>query len=367
MWKRKQKVTDAPVELNRMLVRLNIKRVSLAAVLALAFEVFNLFDKATYRYWYLSAGTFAVALISLIYIVLGYIAERRNIDLRVLRIAYRLYWVLLTLCLTPFFIFDVEIGTVTNVLLFFGLLVTAPVFSMRENKVMFSFFVLYVVVAVMLAGADFLFGVRVAFIGIGCSLLSYELHNGYIDTIRSLRAESALDGLTKLYTKYEGMERMRALLTFCRRMGRTVAVLYIDIDYFKSYNDTFGHQEGDQTLLQVADCLRRCFARETDVLCRLGGEEFAVMIPIAQRGMALMMAKKLLHMVSDMGIQSGMAARLAIVTISIGVAVFEPGGRVDMPIEAIIEEADRQLYIAKSGGRNCIAMGDRIVYRNEEN
>lgn len=366
MWKREQKVIDAPVELNKMLVRLNIKRVSLAAVLALVFEVFNLFDKATYQYWHLSAGTFAVASISLVYIVLGYIAERRNIDLQFLRIAYRVYWVLLTLCLTPFFIFDVQIGSITNVLLFFGLLVMTPVFSMRENKMMFSFFVLYVVVVVMLAGADFLLGVRVAFLGIGCSLLSYELHSGYIDTICSLRAESVLDGLTKLYTKYEGMERMRALLTFCKRMGRIVAVLYIDIDHFKSYNDTFGHQEGDQTLFAVADCLRRCFTRETDVLCRLGGEEFAVMLPIAQRGIALMMAKKLLHMVPDMGIQSGMAARLAIVTVSIGVAVFEPDGHAEMPIEAIIEEADRQLYIAKSGGRNCIAMGDSIVYRNEE-
>lgn len=366
MWKRKQKGTETSVELNKMLVRLNIKRVSLAAALAVVFEVFNLFDKSTYQYWYLSAGTFAVVSVSLIYVALGFIAERREMGLLFLRIAYRGYWILLTLCMTPFFISDVRLGTITNVLLFFALLVMAPVFSMRENKILFSFFVLYVVGVVMLAGAGFLLGVRVAFLGIGCSLLSYELHSGYIDAIRSLRADSALDGLTKLYTKFEGMERMRSLLMFCRRMGRTLAVLYVDIDYFKSYNDTFGHQEGDQALLQVANCMRRCFTRETDVLCRLGGEEFAVMIPIAQRGMALMMAKKFLHMVADMGIQSGMAAQLAIVTVSIGVTVFDPDVHSEIPIETLVEEADRQLYIAKSGGRNCIAMEDRIVYRNEE-
>ncbi len=351
--------------MNNMLVRLNIKRVSLAAALTLAFEVFNLFDGATYQYWYLSTGTLAVASVSAVYVILGYIAERRTMDLRFLHFAYRGYWLLLTLCLTPFFIFDVQRGSISNVLLLFALLVMAPVFSMRESKLIFSFIVLYVVLTVMLAGANFLFGVRVAFIGIGSMLLSYELHNGYIDTICSLRAESALDGLTKLYTRHEGIEHMRALLTFCRRMGRIVAVLYIDIDYFKSYNDSFGHPQGDRTLLQIADCIRRCFTRETDVLCRMGGEEFAVMIPIAQRGMALMMAKKLLQMVSSLGIQSGMAARLDIVTISIGVVVFDPDMHMETQMEELIEEADRQLYIAKSGGRNCIAMEDRIMFRDE--
>ncbi len=354
------------LELNKALVKLNIKRVTLAAFLVSLFEVFNFFDKSAVQYPFVRIGTIAVISVSLIYIVLGYFEERcADVNVVYLRTAYRAYWILLTLCMTPFFILDVRMGTLINVVLFFGLLVFAPVFSMKENKAMFSFFVLYVVVVVMLAKADFLSGLRTAFIGIGASLLSFKLHSGYMDMICSLHVEGAMDGLTKLCNKQEGLARMHALMTFSRRMQRTIALFYIDIDYFKSYNDTFGHVAGDQALAQVADCMRRCFSRETDILCRFGGEEFSAMICTDMRTSAIQMAKKLIRMVSDLGIQSGLAAKESVVTVSIGLVVLEPETGKSVPPEELIEEADRQLYIAKTGGRNCIAMNDGIVYRND--
>ena len=366
MTKKLQNTNIDILELNEALVRLNIKRVTLAAFLVSLFEVFNFFDSSTIQYPFVRTGTIAVISVSLMYIVLGYFEERRtDVNFLHLQIAYRAYWILLTLCMTPFFILDVKMGTLINVVLFFGLLVFAPVFSMKENKAMFSFFVLYVVVVVMLAKADFLSGLRTAFIGIGASLLSFKLHSGYMEMICSLHVEGATDGLTKLYNKQEGLARMRALMTFARRMQRTIALYYIDIDHFKSYNDTFGHVAGDQALVRVADCMRRCFSRETDILCRFGGEEFSVMICTDMRASATQMAKKLIHMVSELGIQSGLAAKESVVTISMGAVVLEPETGKSVPPEELIEEADRQLYIAKTGGRNCIAMNDAIVYRND--
>jgi len=362
---KKQRDIDA-LELNRALVRLNIKRVSLAALLVSLFEVFNFFDSSTFQYPFVRIGTIAVISVSLVYIALGFFEGRRtDTHIKFLRIAYRAYWILLTLCMTPFFVLDVKMDTLINVVLFFALLVFAPVFSMKENKAMFSFFVLYVVVVVMLAKADFLSGLRTAFIGIGASLLSFKLHSGYMEMICSLHVEGAMDGLTKLYNKQEGLARMRSLMTFSRRMGLTIALFYIDIDYFKSYNDTFGHAAGDQALAQVADCIRRCFTRETDILCRLGGEEFSVMICIDLRTSVMQMAKKYMRMVSALGIQSGLSAKESVVTVSIGIAVLETETGKSVPPEELIEEADRQLYIAKTGGRNCIAMNDGIVYRND--
>ena len=139
----------------------------------------------------------------------------------------------------------------------------------------------------LIAGADFWYILR-AVVGISGAgvLLSYSLHSGYLDVIQSLRVESDQDDLTKLYNRKAGLVRMGSLLALCKRMSRTAAAYYIDIDYFKSYNDTYGHLAGDHALIDVSSCIRRCFARETDVLCRMGGEEFAVLIPVVKKDAA---------------------------------------------------------------------------------
>ena len=96
----------------------------------------------------------------------------------------------------------------------------------------------------------------------------------------------------------------------------------------------------------------------------MGGEEFAAFIPVANVNAAVMMAKRLIRMVSDLGMKAGKGANANVVTVSIGVAVMEGKTMRRVTLQALIDEADKQLYIAKTSGRNCIAHGGKVVYRN---
>lgn len=353
-------------KLNDTIVRLNVKRVELVAALAVLIQLANLADGTVFSDHARFVGALALAGCSLLYLIAVFFVQKKHMAFGP-RMAWlcRGYMVILAVCMLPFLFADVRTGTLTNVALFAGVLLYAPAFSVRENPPLFLAGALYMPIAAWAMGAGIGYILRAAGICAAGVLLSYSLHSGYLDVIQSLRMESDLDDLTKLYNRKAGLLRMESLLALCKRMNRMVAAYYIDIDFFKSYNDTYGHLAGDHALMDAAACIRRCFARETDVLCRMGGDEFAVLIPVTKEGAALLMAQRLIRMVSDMNIQAGADAGYFVVTASIGVALFTDSSSLQTPVQALIDEADRQLYIAKSEGRNCIAMGDAVVYRNE--
>ncbi len=352
------------MEVNEALVHFNARRMALVAGLALAFQVANGVAGRLFFRPPLLTGAAVLFLVSAAYLGV-YFRVKHAVKTRphALSRLCRMYSLTLALCMLPFFLADAGRGTPINSILFYAVFMIVPLFSFQENKALFFIVTLYPAVVAALCMQGWRYALEVAGLGAAGALLSGSLHSGYLDIISELRMESDMDGLTKLFNRKAGLLRMGALIALCKRMGRPVAAFYIDIDCFKSYNDTFGHLAGDRAILEVTACMRRCFARETDVLCRLGGEEFAVLIPVAKTSAALMMAKRLIHMVSDMGIRAGKGANANVVTVSIGVAVMEEGNA-RMALQSLIDEADKQLYLAKKSGRNCIACGGKIVYKN---
>ena len=145
-------------------------------------------------------------------------------------------------------------------------------------------------------------------------------------------------------------------MTRANRQGRQVAVMMIDIDHFKQFNDTFGHAAGDVVLREVAECMR-VGVRGEDIVCRFGGEEFVVIMPeIATRG-ALDRAELLRRMVGDLSLRfHGQPLRQ--ITISIGVAMFPDNS--DNPDE-LLRSADHAMYAAKHKGRNRVVAADRSL------
>jgi diguanylate cyclase (GGDEF)-like protein len=139
----------------------------------------------------------------------------------------------------------------------------------------------------------------------------------------------------------------------CARTGQPLAVLLIDVDYFKSYNDHFGHLAGDECLRRVAGALARGSRRAGDFVARFGGEEFVVVLPDTNDVGAGAKAEALRRAVEAMKIPQAPAAALPVVTISVGVA----GGWPDVggTPSSIVAEADRALYTAKHKGRNRVA------------
>jgi diguanylate cyclase (GGDEF)-like protein len=143
-----------------------------------------------------------------------------------------------------------------------------------------------------------------------------------------------------------------------------LAVLLIDIDHFKAYNDLYGHQAGDQTLRRVAQAVQRFVRGPLDILARYGGEEFAVILYDVESNRACDIADLIRGAVGEMAIKHGGAPIAGLVTISIGVAAIEPTP--DRTPRGALQLADQALYEAKVGGRNRVEMMDHTAHSQME-
>ncbi len=137
-----------------------------------------------------------------------------------------------------------------------------------------------------------------------------------------------------------------------QRSGQPLSVLMCDIDYFKRYNDTYGHAQGDECLRLVAAAMKASIARAGDLVARLGGEEFAVLLPATDKAAAYLLAERLRQAVCDLAIPHDESSVAPIVTLSIGLATFEAG--ISSTFHELLELADRSLYQAKGDGRNRV-------------
>ncbi|WP_338765665.1 diguanylate cyclase [Massilia sp. METH4] len=168
-----------------------------------------------------------------------------------------------------------------------------------------------------------------------------------------LRMQTFSDGLTGIANRRAFDAAIDREMRRAKRNGTTLSLLMIDIDYFKPYNDHYGHQQGDQCLIQVSSALQALLQRSVDMLARYGGEEFAVILPDNDARQALHMAETLHARVLELAIAHEYAAGpLKQVTVSIGVATLLPG-QTALPA-ALIGAADGALYAAKRQGRNRI-------------
>jgi diguanylate cyclase len=168
--------------------------------------------------------------------------------------------------------------------------------------------------------------------------------------LAEVRRESMLDPLTKIFNrKYfdEGVERMVGTAV---ASGTPLALLLVDIDHFKRFNDTYGHQTGDQVLRLVAMTLRSQMKGQ-DVVARYGGEEFAAILPATDLDRAVTVADSIRRAIQGKELlKRSTNERLGRITASFGVALYRPGES----IATLIERADRCLYAAKHAGRNRV-------------
>ncbi|MFN3261982.1 MAG: diguanylate cyclase [Pikeienuella sp.] len=163
-----------------------------------------------------------------------------------------------------------------------------------------------------------------------------------------LREQSTKDPLTGLYNRRYFLDYARRELARCAAQGREAALLSFDVDHFKRFNDTYGHEAGDTVLKALAELLQKTF-RQADVPCRFGGEEFVVVMPGCGEERAIERAEQLRAAVEALQLRhSGETLR---VTISIGVATT---GEEASAIQDLLANADEALYAAKDAGRNRV-------------
>ncbi|AWB35127.1 GGDEF domain-containing protein [Orrella marina] len=188
-------------------------------------------------------------------------------------------------------------------------------------------------------------------------LRTEELAQANADLIqanRQLEAFSRTDGLLQIANRAYFDEQLELACAQSSRRGETIGLLMIDVDYFKRYNDTYGHQAGDDCLRAVANAIRQTLSRKTDLLARYGGEELAVILPDTdQRGVALM-AERVVQAVAALDLPHEKSDAASHVTVSVGgvSAIAAESGAT----EDLIAKADAALYDAKNGGRNRFVM-----------
>jgi diguanylate cyclase (GGDEF)-like protein/PAS domain S-box-containing protein len=176
---------------------------------------------------------------------------------------------------------------------------------------------------------------------------------------RRLEALAGQDGLTGLANRRTFDD---ALAREHRRAGRDrtrLAMIMIDVDRFKAFNDRYGHPAGDDALRRVSRAIESTLRRPGDVAARYGGEEFAVLLPGADESAGAIIADRIRRAVLDLAIEHD-ESPAGVVTISAGVASVAPGA-FDSSLAALVADADRALYRAKANGRNAIVYASALA------
>jgi diguanylate cyclase (GGDEF)-like protein len=158
------------------------------------------------------------------------------------------------------------------------------------------------------------------------------------------------DDLTGLFNRRHFFEVAEEIFAHAQKSNSPLASLIVDLDHFKQFNDCYGHGVGDQVLREVARLMSTAM-RESDIIGRYGGEEFSILLPDTIVKAAIYVAERLLSFVSDVPIET--EAGTLTVQLSVGVA----GTSKETPtLQSLILRADQAMYLAKSAGRNCVAV-----------
>jgi diguanylate cyclase (GGDEF)-like protein len=171
------------------------------------------------------------------------------------------------------------------------------------------------------------------------------------EALNRLEEISLKDGLTNVANRRCFDETLEREWNRATRTQHTLSLLLIDIDYFKSLNDRYGHPHGDQCLIEIAAALQSVLTRSGDLLARYGGEEFAVILPSTDMNGAKLVANRLQEVVRSLNIQNETPIG-SFTTISMGIALYQFPEAGSPAI--LIKASDQALYMAKQNGRNQI-------------
>lgn len=197
--------------------------------------------------------------------------------------------------------------------------------------------------------------------------LDDQQRDALVETSQYLRTLAAQDSLTGLYNRRQFNSELAHAWNEARQSGQGLAMLMLDVDFFKRYNDTYGHPAGDTCLIKIAEQLSLLALARGGVAARIGGEEFAVLLPLHTAEQAEAEATTLCEAICAARIEHRESSVAEYVTVSVGVAQLAPS--VNDTSSELIALADQGLYQAKSNGRNqaCLAttLTSPIMHNNE--
>lgn len=276
-----------------------------------------------------------------------------------MKIIYTTYWVLYTIEALSFSVMEALDRQTTNNYLIYVLLISILPVITPFTKNLILIVALYVEACALLFAMcqpiDLMICFFVTVMGMGYSIFHFNHYLSVSIANKKLEFSANGDLLTNFMNRRGFEKAVPSLRSFCKNNGYNFCIIMMDIDNFKSYNDRYGHLEGDICLKQVSACVKENFSRPTDLCVRYGGEEFLVLT--AQRDVERLVEhlEDTLELINDIEFENTFET----VSVSAGLYVATEEDT-DTPVERLIERADKQLYNAKRHGKNCVSYKGEI-------
>lgn len=351
--------SPVPEEFIRFLKRASLEKVKIISIAIMLMALTN--DKECVEEFgslLLPFSIFLVAVAVIYFMISGSLLKKNSVPQRTVDIISASFWFLVCVAIIPFVVLDAFIRpfpiNMTMMLLCFVML---PITEQKSAQKMFGIFMVanLIMAAFGRPGISYMIAIIVmSFVGY---MFSRHIHGNYIALINKLTEETRTDFLTLAANRKGGFERSRSILALCKRHRQICAFYMIDIDFFKDYNDSFGHYMGDNALVNVAQMIQSVFARKSDIVFRYGGEEFAVCASVDSTASLENLAEKLRRTVENSMIEAGNKKICNNLTVSIGVTAYIPGETGEKLDENFMfSMADMALYEAKQGGRNRVVV-----------
>lgn len=305
--------------------------------------------------------------ISVVLALIGYILVKNNEQDRIIifyRSAFALSGILLLVCA------GLDLSISGSMLLtvvcgvFMGLV---PVLSGLERKIYLTVYAAGIVITVLVSGSAGRALVEGIIIAAGMYITGNIIQENAISYERmsfKLKAKtisSESDPLTGLNNRRGLNRKASVLLPYCMENNTEIGLIEIDVDFFKKYNDRFGHPAGDKCLKMIADAIKEAVGSSRCITARTGGEEFVVFVQGMNEEALINLALDIRNTVDELKIIHAYAGVSKYVTVSMGVSFAVP--TYENSFQDLYEAADKALYSAKSNGRHCIVCEDKIYGR----
>lgn len=342
-------------EIQNVFIQYNIQRVAITACVIIVLQLYPLLEQRLFLHPFYLIGFISLSLISLCYLIFVYFFYTHWVHYAKKSI-YLSFWILLCLAFIPYIIMDLQTSHVPLYMtLCYGMLMAVPILTTKELIWMFSSFGLLNIYLCYLYKGKASVYVLIIILSITGYCFAYIIQNQYTHLIYRLKYESDTDYLTNILNRKGGLEKVKDLLHTCKRHETFLGICMIDIDYFKDFNDRYGHLQGDIALQNVARAIRCTLKRQNDIVCRIGGEEFLVCFTCKSTKDIDNMAEKLRQAIYNLKILCAFHHTTQYLTISIGTSAYIPGvSDIHDDELKIIKEADDALYHAKRSGRNQV-------------
>ncbi len=357
------------------IARANRTRTLLAAAGLFLIELSNLFDsmmmnsyEGALRHFINTASIIGMALSLLTFVLLIVFINRSRDNIKLEERTVQLFWWIGWIFAATFLMINISgNGDMRNIFFIPLIYAVIPLFSWRQIVPMLVFFITSVVVMVLYFDKNQQFIQLSIVMSLLCLLVTQLLYTSQVRSysffhqsqdktdqldamVRKLDELSKTDQLTRLPNRRALDAFLEVVWDHCYQHGVPMMVLILDIDFFKSYNDKFGHLCGDDSLIAIAQALRGASVGVTDYVGRFGGEEFMVISDHMSIEDTETFAEKLRTCVSDLKLETARKDVSEYVTISIGAHIEIPAPGRSIP--DLIQAADKLLYTAKEAGRN---------------